>query len=47
MKSLNSEVVTLEKIGHDIDGRSDVVLKKRKKPLESLGVKYNVDFSEY
>lgn len=43
-KSLITKVVTLEKIEHYIDGRTDLFLQKLKKTLESLGVKYNLDF---
>lgn len=37
-----SEVVTLEKIGHNIDGKTHLFLQKWKKQLESLGIKYNL-----
>lgn len=44
-KSLISEVVTLEKLGHYINGRIHTFQQKWKRPLEHLGVKYNLELN--
>lgn len=44
-RSLISEMVTLEKIGHCINGRLHFFLQKWKKPLELLGVKYSLNLN--
>lgn len=44
-KSLISEVVTLEKLGHYIDGRIHTIQQKWKRPLEHLAVKYNLELT--
>uniref|UniRef100_A0A8C5G1I7 Reverse transcriptase domain-containing protein n=1 Tax=Gouania willdenowi TaxID=441366 RepID=A0A8C5G1I7_GOUWI len=44
-KSLISEVVTLEKLGHCINGRTHLFLQEWRKPLELLGLNYNLDLN--
>lgn len=44
-KSLIPEVVTLEKLRHYINGRIHNFQQKWKRPLEHLGVKYNLELN--
>ena len=41
-KSLISEVLTLVKLGHYVDGRTHLFLQKWEKPLERLGLDHNL-----